>query len=134
MDDSAPSDFRALMTRQMFRIDPWIQRAFEAQAPRTTDEDSELPPHVPEPGESIAEYKPSRITPMTTARWHQWTDLPEKARSVVSTAEATRYDWMYLAESWNGRHRAGITRGAIQSPSRKCVILVVASGRASTLQ
>jgi hypothetical protein len=133
MDDSAPSDFRSLMTRQVFRVDPWSQRAFEGQAPRRTDERSGLQRHVPVPGESTAEHDPSRIIPMTTARWYQWTELPEKARSVVATAEPDRYDWKKLAESWNGRHRAGIP-GAIQSPSRKCVILVVASGRASTLQ
>jgi hypothetical protein len=135
MNDSAPSDFCSLITRQVFRVDPWIQRAFEAQAPQTADEGSGLQPHVPVPEESVAWCNPTRIIPMTTARWYHWTDLPDKARSVVSTAEPDRD----IRRNWGARHDNGIPPSAIQLPSRMCVILVTApelvaaSGSAITL-
>jgi hypothetical protein len=85
VDDSAPSNFSTLLTRWVFRVDPWLQRAFEALE-KNQDETTGKWTYVTIPRPSIAGYDSNRMFSFTTARWHQWKDLPAKVGLVVSNA------------------------------------------------
>jgi hypothetical protein len=85
VDDSPPSNFSTLLTRWVFRVDPWLQRVFEKRA-TIRDETTGALTDVTEWRTSCAGYDPTRMFSFTTARWHQWNDLPANVGLVVSNA------------------------------------------------
>jgi hypothetical protein len=133
VDDSAPSNFSALLTRWVFRADPWLQRAFEAEE-KLQDETTGADTFVTVPRPSNAGYDSTRMFSFSTARWHQWKDLPAKAGLVVSNAhevgvDVAPGDWFLLQSKWRSRHDNAIP-GAIHSLcTERYVILATAPGR-----